>query len=338
MLQLSIDPEIRSKVRALAERAARIGDGPLANYLSPEELQIGLNAFNRARLQASLPSKDWTTELPFMRAVELVEARFIEEERARTRPQLRTLPQTPAEFVEWFVALKENGPGQYDSFFDHLAEQASYAELQYFIKQEYNGEIGFDDLIALTQVRLPQRAKIELARNFWDEQGQGYADDVHGPLYEAMAAELGVTDTPDHEFLWETLAVANLLTGLAVNRRYAWHSLGALSVIELTSPTRASRVAQGLARVGVSDQGCRYFRLHTVIDVEHWDAWLAEVIVPLVSATPELAMPLAEGALLRLNAGARLIARYRAELGLGSAEELMRDGAALPPRRVERIG
>lgn len=316
MTPLTVDSEVRRKVRALAELAPRMQAGPLADYITPEILHRGLNAFNRARLQPTVPSEEWQIDLEIMHAVEKIEARFVEEERAGTRVQISVMPRTPSGFVNWFAELKETGPGQYDPFFDYLAQQASRADLHYFIKQEYCGEIGFDDLIALTQVRLPQRAKLELARNFWDEQGQGKPQDVHGPLYTEMAQELGVGDTDDREFLWETLAVANLLTALACNRRYAWHSLGALSIIELTSPTRASRVVQGLERVGISNAGCRYFRMHTIVDVEHWKAWLAEVIIPLVSETPELMLPLAEGALLRLNAGARLIQRYRSELRL----------------------
>jgi hypothetical protein len=318
VLQLAIDPEVRLKVRSLAEVAARLGSGPLYDYVEPAKLHVALNAFNRARLQPCLPSDDWEAELPFMHAAELVEARFVEEERAKTRAQVASVSRDPAAFVEWFVSLKEKGPGQYDPFFDFLAKEASRAEIQYFIKQEYCGEIGFDDLIALTQVRLPERAKLELARNYWDEQGRGNPEDLHGPMYVAMAHELGVKDTPDGEFIWETLALANMLTALAYNRRYTWHSLGAMSVIELTSPTRASRIAEGLGRVGLSDNGCRYFQLHSVIDLDHWSALLEEVISPLVSSTPELCVPLAEGALMRLNAGAELIERYRAELGLDS--------------------
>jgi len=318
-----IGTEVWSRIRSL-EAAVCVPDPPQGvEDIDPGTLHRGLNAFNRARLVPSTPSSHWATELSTMRAAEEIEARFVEEERARTRQQVACVPHVAHEFVEWFVALRDTGPGQYDPFFDFLAEEATRREMRYFIQQEYCGEIGFDDLIALTQVRLPTRAKVELARNFWDEHGRGNLDDVHGLLYEAMVHELGVGETPDTALLWETLAVANLLTALACNRRYTWQSLGALSVIELTSPTRAVRIARGLERLALSDLGCRYFRLHSVIDVDHWNAWLAEVIVPLVTASPALAVPLAEGALLRLNAGARLIGRYRSELDLDA------DGARL---------
>lgn len=327
MMQLTIDADVRRKIRPLAEAAAGLNGGGLADAMDPKALHIALNAFNRARLQPCIPGDDWEAELRFMRAAELIEARFIEEERAATQEQISDMPTEPAAFVEWFEDLKETGPGQFDPFFDYLAKEASREEFQYFIRQEYCGEIGFDDLIAMTQVRFPEEAKLELARNFWDEQGCGKRDQIHGPMYVAMAHELGIRDTPDTEFLWESLAVANLLTGLACNRRYAWHSLGAMGLIEMTSTTRASRIAEGLERIGCSDTACAYFRLHTTLDVEHWNEWREHVLIPLITETPGLMRPLAEGAFLRLNAGTRLIERYRGEMGLNSR---------LPPGRNPR--
>src|SRR5208282_3560204 len=135
MLALSIDPEVRRKVRPLAELAARVDHGPLGVTIEPRELHLALNAFNRARLQPCLPSDDWEADLPVMRAAELIEARFVEEERAQTTAQLRSVPRTAMDFVEWFVSLKERGPGQYDPFFNYIAQEASRSEIRYFIKQ-----------------------------------------------------------------------------------------------------------------------------------------------------------------------------------------------------------
>ena len=45
--------------------------------------------------------------------------------------------------------------------------------MRWFLTQEAAGEAGFDDLVAMTQVKLPARAKLELARNYWDEMGRG---------------------------------------------------------------------------------------------------------------------------------------------------------------------
>jgi hypothetical protein len=51
--------------------------------------------------------------------------------------------------------------------------------------------------------------------------------------------------------VWESLALANTTAGLAANRRYAYHAIGALGVIEMTAPERAGATAAGLKRLGV---------------------------------------------------------------------------------------
>jgi hypothetical protein len=60
----------------------------------------------------------------------------------------------------------------------------------------------------------------------------------------------------------------------------------------------------------------RYYAVHATLDVKHSEAWNREVLRPLVEADPRVARPIAEGALMRLNAGARCFERYRRELGL----------------------
>jgi hypothetical protein len=45
-------------------------------------------------------------------------------------------------------------------------------------------------------------------------------------------------------------------------------------------------------------------------------AWNSEAIEPLVSEDPEVAVAIAEGALMRLECGARCFKRYRSEFEL----------------------
>ena len=130
-----------------------------------------------------------------------------------------------------------------------------------------------------------------------------------------LAHALGICDTTESHLVWESLALANLLVGLAYNRRYAFHALG-VGVIELTAPTRAVRVVEALDRLVVSTQASYYFRLHATVDIGHWEGWKTEVVRPLVEQMPEVGVALAEGALMRLNAGARTFDRYRQEFQL----------------------
>jgi hypothetical protein len=282
-----------------------------------------LTTFNRARLEPCL-ELDECIELKL--AVESVmrelEGHFVERERAAVRARAALAPRTPDEFVVWFEALETNGPGQHHRLFTYLANSASRSEMIWFLAQELAGEAGFDDLVALTQVKLPLQPKLELARNYWDELGRGHESGVHGALLTNLAAELAIESTDD--VVWESLALGNLMIALAVNRHYAYQSIGALGAIELTAPGRSALVNQGLKRLGVSGAARRYFALHATLDVKHSLAWNREVIAPLVAREPRAAPAIAEGALMRLQAGARCFERYRRELGLNdrSSDEL----------------
>ncbi len=227
-------------------------------------------------------------------------------------------PRDADGFVAWFEALEHDGPGQGDALFPWLAEHATMDEMRWFLTQEVAGEAGFDDLAALTQVKLSQRAKLEIARNYWDEMGRGNPKGMHGPMLEVIAERLGLRPTLDSTVA-ESLALANTMAGLACSRRYAYHSVGALGVIEQTAPSRAILVAKGLKRLGVRADDRHYFDLHAVLDVKHSEAWNAEAIHPLVAENPAVAPAIAEGALMRLEAGAACFERYRAELWGGGA-------------------
>src|SRR5438128_175884 len=83
------------------------------------------------------------------------------------------------------------------------------------------------------------------ARNYWDEMGRGKSHGMHGPMLNVLARAIHVENTPPEELVWESIALANAMCGLAFQRQYAFHSVGALGVIELTAPTRAKKVARG---------------------------------------------------------------------------------------------
>jgi len=293
------------------------------------ELHTLLYQMSGERLRPGVPDAAWVAKmLTHAHNTCILEHDFLEQERLAVAPIAAQVPRDAEAFGDWFESLRENGPGQYDPLFSFLAERASATQVRWFVRQEVAGEAGFDDLVALTQLRMPDRAKLEMARNYWDEMGRGKRPGMHGPLLHVLAEELALIDTPVEQIVWEALALANLLVGLAYNRRYAYHAVGALGAIELTAPTRARPVADALERVGVSKQATYYFRLHSTIDVTHFADWKSEVLIPLVAEQPELAPLIAEGALMRLSAGARTFARYRRELALLRSDDQSANGHA----------
>jgi hypothetical protein len=276
-------------------------------------VHVRLAEWNRKRLQPAGPSADWRKDLDEEHAMRLAEGVLIEAARARVTDRAAQTPTDPDGFVVWFEALERNGPGQHDPLFPWLAERADMGAMKWFLRQEAAGEAGFDDLVAMAQVKMPEQAKLELARNYWDEMGRGNAKGMHGRMLDGLVTALELKPRIATT-LWPSLALANTMTALATTRRYAWQALGALGVIELTAPGRAACVARGLRRLGVPGDHRHYFDLHAVLDIRHSEAWNREVLRPLVAEDPTRARFIAEGALMRLECGARCFEAYREQL------------------------
>ena len=198
-------------------------------------LHVTLADFGRQRLSPAVPEVGWRDEIVAETGLRLVEGAFVERERAAVQHLLDALPCDASNFITWFEALRSSGSGQSDPLFPWLADHADLAAMRWFVEQEAAGEAGFDDLVALTQVKLPTTAKLELARNYWDEMGRGNRRGMHGPMLDALVVALGLQ--PELQTtVWQSLALGNLMTALATNRRYAFQSIGALGVIEMTAP------------------------------------------------------------------------------------------------------
>ncbi|MCW3798491.1 iron-containing redox enzyme family protein [Sphingomonas sp. BN140010] len=280
-----------------------------------DSFQRGLARWNHDRLAPGFPD-DAARALDRDVRMQRLELAFLDELRTEVRDEAAAVPTDPQGFIAWFEGLERTGPGQHDPLFDWLEHESSLDDLKWYLTQEAAGEAGFDDLVAMTQVRVPDRAKLELARNYWDEMGRGNAKGMHGPMLHYVVGALGL-EPHIETTVWESLALANAMTAMAANRSYAWHSIGALGVIELTAPARSGATARGMRRLGLDAKTRRYFDLHAVLDVKHSEEWNKEAIVPLVSDEREgtrRAIAMAEGALIRLRCGERCFERYRATL------------------------
>jgi hypothetical protein len=289
--------------------AAQTGAG---QFLT-DSFQRALAHWNHERLSPQFSDASWQKTLDRDTRMLRLEGAFIEELRAEVAEEAAAAPTDVEGFIAWFEALQENGPGQGDQLFPWIESEATFDQLRWFMGQEAAGEAGFDDLVAMTQVKMPALPKLELARNYWDEMGRGNPKGMHGPMLAVLIETMEIQAEIDST-VWESLALANAMTAMATTRRYAWHSVGALGAIELTAPGRSAATAAGLRRLGFSERERRYFSLHAVLDVKHSEDWNREALRPLVSEDPRRATAIAEGALIRLKAGARCFERYRKEL------------------------
>jgi hypothetical protein len=276
-----------------------------------DRFQIELAKYNGQQLRPGFPSDAWREELDEYAIVTRAEGEYIEAVRREISPLVAEVPSGVDDFITWFEELKETGPGQGDALFPWLAESASREDMLWFLTQEVAGEAGFDDLLALTQVKMPITAKLEMARNYWDEMGRGRDTAMHGPLLERLANYLDIDARPDR-VVPESLALGNAMLALARSRRYCFQAIGALGVIEMTAPTRACFVDSGLKRLRIPTKKRLYFTLHAVLDIKHSECWNREVLRSLVEQDPRRAHAIGEGAIIRLWHGARCFDRYRA--------------------------
>lgn len=285
------------------------------------QFQAELTKYNAERFRPALPEDAPAHQIARQSRVAAAEIAFVESLRDAVAPLTRGIPSDVDSFIAWFEELKQNGPGQGDPLFPYLADHASLEQMTWFLLQEVAGEAGFEDLLAMTQVKIPVQAKLEMARNFWDEMGRGAGKGMHGPMLARLADYFGLSPTPQ-TVIPESLALGNTMIALAVHRRYAFHSVGALGVIEMTAPTRAGYVNEGLRRLGVPAKKRHYFAVHALLDVKHSAAWNREVLRPLVADDSRRAKAIGEGAVMRLWHGARTFERYRHAFGLGKARAL----------------
>lgn len=282
-----------------------------------ERFQRELSRRNAARLEPATPVDDWRGDVRERAALAEAEIGYVESVRDAIAPLVSSIPSDADAFLAWYERLEETGPGQNDPLFPWLEAHASFEEMKWFLEQEVSGEAGFDDLVALTQIKMPCTAKLEMARNYWDEMGRGNAQGMHGPMLTRLAAYFDVDAAPERVCA-ESLALGNTMVALAGNRRYAFHSIGALGAIEMTAPGRAIQVERGLRRLNVPGKQRQYFSLHAILDVKHSEAWNREVLRPLVAGDPRRAQAIGEGAVIRLWHGARCFERYRSHFRLGT--------------------
>jgi hypothetical protein len=283
-----------------------------------DRFQTELAKYNGRQLRPAFPADAWREELDDYMRVTRAEGEYIEAVRREIGPLVADIPSCVDDFIAWFEKLKETGPGQGDHLFPWLAETAGQEEMLWFLTQEVAGEAGFDDLLALTQVKMPIVAKLEMARNYWDEMGRGRESAMHGLLLERLAKYLDIDARPER-VVPESLALGNAMLALARSRRYCFQSIGALGVIEMTAPTRAGFVDAGLKRLRIPTKKRLYFTLHAVLDVKHSECWNREVLRSLVGEDPRCAEAIGEGAIIRLWHGARCFERYRRHFGMDRA-------------------
>jgi hypothetical protein len=203
-----------------------------------------------------------------------------------------------------------------------LAERAGLDELRTYLALEGGPDGGFDDLVAVCQVGITGRAKVELGRNYWDEMGRGELGNVHSQLHADMASALALDLPPVDEVPVAALQRAVLGPLLATNRVLQPEMIGALGFIELQAGPRSREVARGLRRLGAPTAALPFYDEHATADPRHGKAWLDEVVAPLVEADPAWGPRILRGARWRAAVNRSFFAWAATELGIEASAEV----------------
>ena len=211
-------------------------------------------------------------------------------------------PSLPSDVVAGMRALaaRDRLPAAYE----WLAREASWAEAVRFLALEGGPDGGFDDLVAACQVGLTGEPKVELARNYWDELGNGSLPAVHTVLHDRLVAAIDMPRIPLTEQPVEALERTALCGLLATNHWLQPEMLGALGLIELQAGPRCRKVLQAFDRLGAPEDAYPFYAEHAEVDPRHGKDWLDNAIVPVVEEHPEWVPRILRGALWRSTVNA----------------------------------
>ncbi len=194
--------------------------------------------------------------------------------------------------------------GLVPDIYEWLAADADAGEIVEFLSIEGGPDGGFDDLVAAGQIGLDGQPKLELARNYWDEMGNGSLARVHTELHRTLSTALGLSCPPRERQPVEALE-RSVLTGLlATNRWLQPELLGALGLLELQAGPRCRRVVAALERIGAGDDALDFYVEHAMVDPRHGKDWVDHAVVPL-ETDPRWSSGIVRGARWRsiVNAG-----------------------------------
>ena len=230
-----------------------------------------------------------------------------ESERERYRAILNKAPAEPKRFVAWVMdTINRHPSGGNHHLLRKLSSDARLDQLREFVYQETPYNMYFADVLLLLMPGIYGSIRMEIAKNLWDEMGNGIASEVHRTTRLRLMKALDIP-TEAHcidqgRLVWEELALVNLYFACALEQQAPAQLVGVLLMTEVTEPARVKPQLEGLRRFGIDENALRFLAVHAEVDVEHADGWLNEVVLPMVNKDQSLCKEVALGVLRGLDA------------------------------------
>jgi hypothetical protein len=168
-----------------------------------------------------------------------------------------------------------------------LRREATRDQVLDYLRERSVQQLKESDPQSFLLPRLTGAAKVALAEIQYDEYGAGDPARLHQHLYAEALAAAGLDPSYGayvDEISAVSLASANLMSLLCLNRRLRGAALGHFAVLEATSSVPSRRVAAAIERVGLGPIVAAYFDEHVEADAVHEQvaardmcgAWVAE--------------------------------------------------------------
>ena len=291
-------------------------DGPV---LGNRDAQLGLwllYELSYRGIEGVDPALEWDPDVVRIRVV--LEQRFEHELREATRESVSQALESGDDVGTMLLAMPQahsDGP----SLAAYLRREASREQLVDFLRERSVQQLKESDPQAFLLPRLTGRAKVAMAELQYDEFGAGRPERLHQTLYAEALVAAGLDPTYG-AYLTEvsalSLASANVMSLLALNRRLLAAGVGHFAAFEASSSVPSRRISAGLERVGLAEAS-PYFDEHVEADAVHEQIAAREVCGALVEDDPDSLDDIVFGAaaclLLDRLSGEELLERWSSQ-------------------------
>ena len=248
---------------------------------------------------------------PFvMRIRNEIESRWEAFETERIDVAADNIPNDDEDFIAFVRELCEARSLANHPLFDFLERDATQQQVVEFFRHEGVLILRFCDLMVLSLLGVDENVRGELAINLWDEVGNGDYKNRHTELFRRLlryadAKSPEADDLPadlSAELDWQGLAGYNLYVFLGLHRRNFFKFIGGMGAAEYMDPPQYEKILKGCRRVGLTDsEALAYYAGHAELDVEHGEAWFADVMAPLIKKYPAAKYDIVAGSIMRIN-------------------------------------
>lgn len=237
-------------------------------------------------------SDEWEWHPDLIAARRTLERRFLDELYALAGPVPEAV-DVPRELIE--LASADGGP----SLSKYLRGRATLEQFREFAMHRSVYHLKEADPHTFAIPRLGGAAKAALIEIQMDEYGSGRAPAMHQELFKRTLTSLHL-DTTYGAYVdvvpAATLAVNNVMSLFALNRRWRGALLGHLAAYEMTSTGPNRAYGNGLRRLGGDTDATRFYDEHVEADAVHEQIAAYDMCGSFSAAEPERARDVLFGA------------------------------------------